>query len=539
VNDILDRYGNVLPIEDTVLAALARAVSHSRDRTFLDFMGEKYSFGEVDVRSTKLANSFRDLGVKQGDTVITLLDNSIDVVVCWFAINKLGAVWVPVNTAYFGAFLRHQIVDAGAKIAVCEAHYLERITSLEAEVPDLQMVLVRGDLPANRVSPRLRSLDDHRGHDDTIIDLPVRHSDVACLIYTSGTTGPSKGCMISHNYLCFFSRTQIESLPPLPDECNWTCLPLFHIAAIGGVVLSALLMQECAAVAARFSVSGFWADIERSGASTATMIGAMFELLANAPDTPEQQRCVGQLRAVTGAPISEEARASWRQRFGVNFINSYCYGQTECTRIGSLSYGLPPAPDASCGLVVDELEVIIADDDDRPLPPNTPGEILVRPKRPYQCFSGYWKQPEATVAAWRNLWLHTGDIGKLDENGYLYFVDRKKDYLRRRGENVSSFETETAILDHPQIADVAVHAVFSEMGEDDIKITCVLRQGEHVVPRDLHEWCKTHLPRFAMPRYIEFRDSLPRNPVGRVLKFQLRDEGITPDTWDAAEALTE
>ena len=174
----------------------------------------------------------------------------------------------------------------------------------------------------------------------------------------------------------------------------------------------------------------------------------------------------------------------------------------------------------------------IFDEDDNELPAGTPGEIVVRPRRPNIMFEGYWNRPADTLKIMRNMWLHSGDIGKFDENGYLYFVDRKKDYLRRRGENISSFEVETGLRAHPAVADVAVHAVFSDVGEDDVKATIVLKDGHTLTQQALCYWAMERLPYFTIPRYFEFRKDLPRNSVGRVLKYQLRQEGCTPGTWD-------
>ncbi|MGZ8751931.1 MAG: AMP-binding enzyme, partial [Acidimicrobiia bacterium] len=194
--------------------------------------------------------------------------------------------------------------------------------------------------------------------------------------------------------------------------------------------------------------------------------------------------------------------------------------------------GVEQRPNAA-GVINDEyFDVRIFDDADREMPRGTDGEIVLRPKRPHVMFEGYWGRPEATLATMRNLWLHSGDIGKIDDDGYLYFVDRKADYLRRRGENISSFEVEAILVKHDAIADVVVHAVPSDLTEDDLKITAVLVTDASVSEEELFRWCVEELPYFALPRYIEFRTELPRSPVGRVLKRDLRDEGVTAGTWD-------
>jgi crotonobetaine/carnitine-CoA ligase len=237
------------------------------------------------------------------------------------------------------------------------------------------------------------------------------------------------------------------------------------------------------------------------------------------------------LRIVQGAPFTAEDIAIWKRRFGVELAGVNTFGLTETCIVTTHPLNRP-APPGSSGRLNDSFDVRIFDDEDREVPAGTAGEIVVRPKRPHVMFEGYWRRPEATAALTRNLWFHTGDIGRFDADGFFYFVDRKKDYLRRRGENISSFEMESTFLEHPDIAEVAVHAVPSDVTEDDVKVTAVLREGASITAEELCRWSVEWLPYFAVPRYIEFRESLPRNPVGRILKYELRAQGVTPSTWD-------
>jgi len=284
-------------------------------------------------------------------------------------------------------------------------------------------------------------------------------------------------------------------------------------------------------VVPRFSVSNFWPEVQRSGATIASILGSMGTLLAQAEDNPAMKACAGQIHTVRGNPFTEETKAVWRSRFGARQVGGNGYGLTEACVITSLPGGETAAPGSS-GKRIADFDVRIVDDLDRELPPNTPGEIIVRPLRPNIMFDGYWRRPADTLKVMRNLWLHTGDIGKFDDDGFFYFVDRKKDYLRRRGENISSFEMETAFAAHPAIAEVAVHAVPSDKGEDDVKVTAILRPGAELTAEALFHWSTSAVPYYALPRYIEFRDTLPKNPQGRILKYQLRDEGKTVSTWD-------
>jgi crotonobetaine/carnitine-CoA ligase len=227
--------------------------------------------------------------------------------------------------------------------------------------------------------------------------------------------------------------------------------------------------------------------------------------------------------------------AAWGQRFGCKTFSAG-YGLTEASLISMLDAGEPNKPGAAGKPNLHDFDVRIVDDDDVPVATGEAGEIVCRPNGPNLMFAGYWNRPDATVEATRNLWFHTGDLGRIDDNGYLFFVDRKKDALRRRGENISSFEMEKTLYGHSALRDVAVHAVPSELGEDDVKITVVLQDDAQLTEEELCRWMAERVPYFAIPRYVEFRDDLPRNPVGRVLKYQLREEGVTPTTWDREAA---
>lgn len=518
--------------QDTVIDALDRAARSHPDRVLLDFSGELHTYAEVDRASTRLAHAFRAQGVQPGDTVLSMLDNNIDAVLCWLAINKLRAVSVPINTALKGEFLRHQIVDADAALVICEAAYVERIAAVAPDLPQVRQVLHRGEPRGSRCGTlALAPLDGCRNGPDVAFDERPQPWDLACLIYTSGTTGPSKGCMISYNYMCNLARLQLRAGPASASDVTITPLPLFHMNAMCVGVLASILVGARVAIVPRFSVSNFWPEVERSGATIASILGGMGALLAQAPDNDAARRCFGQIHTVRGNPFTEPVKALWRERFGARQVGGNGYGLTEAAVVTSLPAGEYAAPGSS-GKRVPDFDVRIVDELDRELPAGQAGEIIVRPLRPDIMFMGYWRRPEDSLKLMRNLWLHTGDIGKFDEEGFFYFVDRKKDYLRRRGENISSFELESAFARHPAIAEVAVHAVPSPRGEDDVKVTAILHPGVALAPEDLFRWAVDAVPYYALPRYIEFRDSMPKNPQGRVLKYQLREEGKTAATWD-------
>ena len=520
---------------ETLFDHLNAALMAGADRPFLYFDEETLTYGELHRRSLRMAHALQVLGVVAGETVVTILDNSADAVVIWFAINRIGAIWVPLNTAYKGDFLRHQIADSDARLLIAEPAYLPHVLALAADLPALERVLVRGDDAEGASGPLvIEPLDRWRGADESPIAHTPQPEDIACLIYTSGTTGRSKGCMVSHNYLCNGGRQQNIAIPPLADEVTWSSLPMFHVSTTSYVIIATLIAQARARIVSRFSVTTFWDDIEASGATTAMLMASMFPLLAEAPDNPAMARCRGQLRAVTGVPITPEVRKVWHERFGVGHMNSFGYGQTEASKICNLAWGDPLPPLTSAGQPSVDFEVMIADGKGLPVPAGTVGEILVRPRRPNIMFAGYWRQSEQTVKIWRDLWLHTGDLGKFDTEGYMYFVDRQKDYVRSRGENISSLEVEAVVMRHEAVSEVAFHVVPSPgVAEDDLKVTIVCLSDAYLSEQDLWHWLAEELPHFAVPRFIEFRDLLPKTPTGRLQKERLRSEGQTPATWDA------
>jgi carnitine-CoA ligase len=517
---------------NTITGVLRDAAKAKPDGIFLDFQGNLFTYRETHDAALRLAAGLIALGVAPGDRVVSVLDNTFEAAVAWFGINLAGAVSVPVNTAYKGEFLRHQIADAGARIVIAEEDYAARVTAVATGVPALTTLVHRGTAPADAPPAlELRSLEQvmQARPDAPLPDIDP--SDLAMLIYTSGTTGPSKGCMISHGYACNLARQAIMCGDRRPEDIYWSALPLFHMNATATGILATAMLRGRSIVYPRFSLSGFWPDILRSGATSVGLLGSMHPLIAEAPDTEQSRKCFGQIRVVGAAPFPKDLQDKWRSRFGVQIMGAGGYGLTEAAMVatGPLATRIDPN---SSGPMAEEFDVVIADDEGNPVPTGQPGEVLIRPKRSNVMFSGYWNRPADTLKTMHNLWFHSGDIGKFGENGEFYFLDRKKDYLRRRGENISSFEMEATFQNHPDIIDVAVHAVFSNLGEDDVKVTCVLREGATLAEQDLCLWAIDRVPYFAVPRYIEFRDDLPRNPTGKILKYRLREEGRTPRTWD-------
>jgi crotonobetaine/carnitine-CoA ligase len=545
--------------QHTIPGTLRARVERDPDSEYLDVNGTKLTAAGVWSSANRIANVLRDLGIGRHERVATLIENSPEMVLAWWGTVVGGQVSVPINTAYKGEYLRHQLRDSGSRVLFVEASLLSRAVDVVGDIEGLDHLVVVGTAPEEPAEPTeatpsaestsstelaegihgvtVHRWDDLSTADDTAHDPGIRPSDLGTFVYTGGTTGPSKGCMLSHNYHYELARQIGYCWGRTADDVCWTPLPLFHFNALTTAVLGALVFGGRSAIYRRFSVSNFWPEMNRTGATVTSTLGTMAYLLAHDVDRPEMPKSGApeantSLRMIGAAPLPVEVDEILRNRFGVETFSG-AYGVTEASLVSWQPPGVRNKPNAAGVLNTEYFDVRIFDDDDNELPRGTDGEIVIRPLRPHVMFEGYWGRPEATVETSRNWWYHTGDIGRIDEDDYLYFVDRKADYLRRRGENISSFEVERILMSHGALADVVVHAVPSELTEDDLKITATIAEGHELTEADLFRWCIDQLPYFALPRYIEFRAELPRSPVGRVLKRELRAEGVTANTWDA------
>lgn len=526
--------------QSTIPELLMRRLDVDPDGPYLDVCGDTVTAAQLVDVSSRLASSLRSMGVSQGDRVATLIENSIEAVYAWWGIILAGAIAVPVNTAYKGEYLRHQLADSGSKVVIVAAEFLDRLEPVAATIESVQHVVIISDTPST-ISSTATSLWSELLTSEAILpEINTKPSDLGTFIYTGGTTGLSKGCMLSHNYHEALTRQIGICWERTTEDVVWTPLPLFHFNAITTAVIGPLVFGGRSAIYRRFSVSNFWPEMNRVGATITSTLGTMAYLLAHDVDRPEMPRSGAPeanttLRLLGAAPMPVEVDDIMKNRFGLTTFSA-AYGVTEASLISWQPPGGYNKPNAA-GVINDEyFDVRIFDAEDNEVPRGDRGEIVIRPKRPEVMFAGYWGRPEVTVETSRNWWYHTGDIGIVDDDNFLFFVDRKADYLRRRGENIASFEVESIIMGHGQIADVAVHAVPSPLTEDDLKITATRVEGATVSEDELFLWCVEQLPYFALPRYIEFRTDLPRSPVGRVLKRELRAEGVTSATWDLEQS---
>ncbi len=508
----------------TFLESLTRQLEAGGGLTFR-FDRQPHTVRELAEDASRLG-AWLDAHVPKNARVGLMARNGRPALLLWWACTFTGRVLVPFNTGVRGAVLDHQIRDSDLSLVVIEEEFADVVEeSLRGLEHPLDVLIIgEAELPsAGAVRPFESSF---AGLDPRPIPVRQDRFETSHLVYTSGTTGQSKACVVSHSYLANLAKHMRENLERQPGEGLWTAMPMFHLAAIGHLIGSLHLDAEIS-LSRRFSVSRFWEDVVTSGAQVAALMGSMLPLVLKAEDTEWTTQGFGQLRAVSGVPVTVELADGWTRRFGVERVGSSAYGMTEASLIASSVEGA--FRPGSAGQPNPDFEVAIVDEQGYHVPAGESGEVVCRPRQPGIMFDGYWRQPERTLETYRGLWFHTGDLGRL-EDGHLYFVDRKKDSMRRGGENISSTEIEGVVLQHPDLVEVAVHAVPSPLSEDDVKVTAVLRAGSSLTELELFDWLHPRVPRFAVPSHIEFRPALPRNAVGRVLKHQLRDEGITPRT---------
>ncbi len=518
-----------------------RAEAHP-DRDYLKFTDNDWvSYGEVNSRSNRVANALLARGVQKSESVSVMLPNCEEFLPVWYGILKAGAVMSSINTAYKGDFLSWTINLVEAKKLIISDVFLERLDFIIKELPLLEHVIVlqtgaqEGPDPSLKWEPLSALMDSPDNEPDGV---EYSWIDDARIMFTSGTTGRSKG-VIKQNAADYFSargllevvsKTSGRSIEDLADDTFFSCLPLFHSNAQVLSGYPALVAGGRIAYTERFSSSRFWQQVIDAEATIFNSLGAVSHFIWSIP--PSDLDTQHKVHTVFAAPTPKDIYYEFQERFGVKFIEGY--GLTETGMATYMDPTRDPVP-GSIGVANPGYEVsIVEPGTDRPLPVDVPGEIVVDMKIPNIVMRGYYGMPEKTAEDFRNLKLHTGDLGRMDENGYVYFMDRVKDYIRRRGENISSMEVERQVSAHPNVKEVAaigVPAGEDASSEDEIMIVCIA-EGAKPDMVEFTQFMADRMPYFMVPRYIRFVDSLPKTPTERVQKNKLRDEGITADTWD-------
>lgn len=508
------------------------------DKIFLNILNKRFfTYKVVNENSNQVGHYLQKLGIVKGDRVSVLLPNCEQYVFSWFGMHKLGVVQVPVNTSYKMDFLQYAIDFSDSRILITNNEYLERIVPIENQLPKLEKIIVFGNgqgiqNPGIKKIPLL-DFDEIKKEAKSNLDVEVTFADPERIMFTSGTTGRSKGVFRAHAAAYWSARNYIKVCEVTENDVLFTSLPLFHANAQALTVMPALVAGASVAVYDRFSATQLWNWIRECGATVFNILGAMSYFLYNQP--PQPNDADNPVRVIMAAPSPRDIYQEFQERFNIKFTEGYgltetgmaTYMPTDAPRVGSIGKGAP-------GYIVK-----VVDSNDREVPPNTPGEIVIRNQLPWLMVTEYYRMPEKTASDFRNLWFHTGDGGKMDEDGYIYFLDRIKDYIRRRAENVSSFEVEKIFNAHPTVqesAAVGVPAGEGAVAEEEIKLCVVLKEGAKTTHLELIKWAEERMPYFMIPRFVEFYKDFPKTPTERVQKHILKSAGVTSDTWDLVES---
>jgi len=522
------------PAERTLPAMLARGAARHGDRPLVSF-GRSASWSHRDLPRLAAAHaaSLRDAGVGRGDRVALMLSNRSELLEVFVACGYLGAAAVPINTAAMGPQIAYVLRDSAARLLVIEGGFVARLATAELAHAALEAVWIVGEesgdvpLPVGVTCQSMPRLPDMREQAPSIdpADPPILPSDTLAILYTSGTTGPAKGVVCPHAHYHWWGVHSADVLGVGASDVLCTTLPLFHINALN-TFAQATLAGARVAFETRFSASAFWPTMREREASVVYLLGAMVPILLAQPASDAER--AHRVRIGLGPGVPASAAAAFRERTGIALIEGY--GSTESNFVIASS---PGRSRAGCmGWLRSGFAARVVDAADVDLAPGEAGELLLRASEPLAFSQGYFAKPEATAAAWRNGWFHTGDRVIRDADGCFRFVDRIKDSIRRRGENISSYEVEQVLQSHPAVAAVAVYPVRSELAEDEVMAALVAREGELLDPAELAHFCATRLPYFAIPRFIDVVADLPRTENGKVQKFKLRERGVTASAWD-------
>jgi crotonobetaine/carnitine-CoA ligase len=520
------------PGERLLGRCLRRQAEANPDGLFLVSDALRWTYAEANARANAVAAALSARGVGRGDTVAVLMESCPEYVVTALGANKLGAIWVPINVDYKGDWLRESLQDSCARVLVTDAALWPRLEPMAAELPFAHVAL-RGEPASPLTSLEASSLDAWLAAEAPEPDDDELHyGDTAAVLWTSGTTGRSKGVMQSHNVWIKAALNGTETMGGVePGDVIYSCLPMYQSAAWVANVFRALVNGIPCAIDPVFSASAFWDRTRHYGATITFTLGAMHIFLWQAPERPDDAD--NPVRVASMIPLPDALEEPMKKRFGLDAIFQG-YGQSEVMTLLARTPGKTFKPN-SLGEPQQGLEVALLDDEDRPVAPGDVGELCARPSEPFALFNGYFNAPEATLRAFRNLWYHTGDLVRRDEDGDYFFVDRKADFIRYKGRNISSFAVEAAFAGHPAVAQAAAHGVTSAEleAEAELKVVVVLKPGAEATAEELARFVNENAPYFFVPRYIEFVDALPQTPTGRVQKFKLRERGVTPATWDA------
>ena len=511
----------------TLPMLLGRQAARLRDKTYLWFEGETWSYQDADHLSDCLAAGFQSVGVVKGSHVAVLMGNHPQMVWTIFALAKLGAVSVLINTAARGEQLNYFLTQSDSLFLIADQALLPGALEAYGETSGRLVTICNGE--GSTADYRLADL--YLDGAPEIVD-PPKFSDNQVMMYTSGTTGPSKGVLNTYAQAVGAARDIATVHDYTEDDVLFTCLPLFHANAFRATMTCALWAGATFALSVRFSARNFWREIRESCATEFNGLGAMLSILLKLEPSEKERDHRLRMCCIAPSPSPKDTRII-EQRF--RLAVTALYGSTEIGVPLYTGLGTPNAKWPTCGQVIASFEMKVVDENDIEVPDGTPGEFVCRARDPWIGFSGYYKMPLETAQANRNYWFHTGDRGARDADGYFYFTDRKKESIRRRGENVSSFEVESIIAGIDAVAEVAVIPVPSPLGEDDIAAFVVRKPNATLGEVEVISHCKVSMAYFMVPRFVLFIDEMPKNSSEKIEKYKLRPiyDANAATCWDA------
>jgi crotonobetaine/carnitine-CoA ligase len=522
MEDSADLPSRLPPDQRTLPRMLRRQAALHGDRRLVDISGQTWSFAQTLDMAARFGGTLAAAGIQRGDSVAVICANRAELLQVYLGCGWIGAVTVPINTASRGAQLAHILANSQAKLLVLQAEFADALDSLETALPSLCAIWLIGNADVAARWPRPVPFPAPA---EPVPEAPIGPGDTVAILYTSGTTGVSKGVCCPHAQYFWWGVNTARLLGVHENDVLLTTLPLFHTNALN-TFYQALLTGASLVVEPRFSASGFAPSLCRHGATVTYLLGAMVPILLSRPVSDLDRAHPVRIALAPGVP--PRFHPEFRERFAIELLDGY--GSTETNFV--LGCTLPGKRAGAMGPVADGFEARVVDDLDNTLPDNVPGELVLRAHEPFAFATGYFGMPEKTVEAWRNLWFHTGDRVVRDADGHFRFIDRMKDAIRRRGENISSYEVEQVLLSHPDVAEAAAFPVQSELAEDEVMVAIVPRAQAVLTPAALADYCKGRMPAFAIPRFIEFLPALPMTENGKVQKFRLRERGVTTTTWD-------
>ncbi|MEC1524988.1 AMP-binding protein [Neobacillus niacini] len=508
---------------------LEEVVQESPDLKWLYYQEQIFTLGELSKKINKAANVFSSMGVKKGDKVALILSNSPEYLVCWFGLAKIGAAMVPINTSTKGEMLSYIINHSDAVLSVIEEPFLQQYFEIKSTLPNVKSsigifnnstVISQKDFYCfDKLMDEASSLYVEKNN--------VFLEDLMCILYTSGTTGVPKGVMLSQNsYVEAGLASANRVFQFRPDDVIYTCLPFFHVNAQMGTTMPALMSKIPMAIGKKFSASKFWSEMERYNVTIFKFIGAMITILyKNSSDGSVYNNSV---RLGVGAPVPKDLWIPFEERFGLQLLEGY--GTTETTT-ACISNTPNEFRIGSCGKPLPHYEISIRDEANFPIATTEPGELCIRPLKPHVFMEGYYKMEEKTKESLKDGWFHTGDRAYRDVDGFYYFLDRTKDVIRRKGENISSYMVEKIINNHPKVLESAAIGIPNELSEDELKVFIRIKPGETAEEKEIFNWCEKYMSDFMHPRFIEFIDEFPKTPTEKIQKYKLK-ELSNENAWD-------